>query len=284
MIQRIILAFDGDSAGEKAAEKSTQLGLSLGMEVKFAALTEGKDPAELVKSDPNLWKTILRDSLPAIEYFLNRILEKEKDGRKAGRLIEKKLLPLVALIQSAIERSHYISVIAKRTGIREDVLLEDLRQVKIPDIGTENEVENKVEKPPLVPRKTNIERRLVGIVFWQEGLPQPIIDVTTLKSEVSKRLESEYYEKLIELLSTEKEALIFEAENYYSSPDKLSKDITELLNNLSDDVLREKLAVLLSKLSRAEVTKDQRLVTNLSGKIQKVHQKMTALEEKRKKL
>src|SRR3989344_1240665 len=42
---RIILAFDGDVAGEKAAYKSAALALSLGMDVKIAGLKEGKDPA-----------------------------------------------------------------------------------------------------------------------------------------------------------------------------------------------------------------------------------------------
>lgn len=126
---RIILAFDGDKAGEAAAWKATTLALSLGLEAKIARLPEGRDPADLVKEDPKEWKDILRRALPAIEHFLDRILEEEKDRRKALKAVEQKLLPLLPLLEGSMERSHFISLIAKRTGIKEEMIWEDVRKV-----------------------------------------------------------------------------------------------------------------------------------------------------------
>ncbi|MFH1473103.1 MAG: DNA primase [bacterium] len=282
--QRIILAFDGDSAGMKAAEKSTQLGLTLGMEVKIASLPEGQDPAELIQNDLNSWKKALRDSVSAIEYFLNKILNQEKDIRKVGKFVEKKLLPLVLLVQSAIERAHFISLIAKRTGIREDMLWEDLRRAKIPDIKIETEWGQKSLGTVQLPRKSNIERRLIGIIFWQEGLPHPTVDIASLRGEMTKRLGEEYFEKLVELLQSERETLIFEAENYYSVSERLSKDIVELLNNLSDDVLRERLSKYSLELSRAEMAKDEEEINRLSVIIQGILREMATLEGEREKM
>lgn len=128
--KRIILAFDGDKAGHAAAEKSAELAMALGLEVKVARLPEGDDPAEVAKADPDKWKAILRDSKPAIEHFLNLILESEKDSRKAAKTIAAKILPLIALLQSSMERSHFVSMIGKRTGIKEELVWEDLKNVK----------------------------------------------------------------------------------------------------------------------------------------------------------
>ncbi|MBX4181276.1 DNA primase [Candidatus Parcubacteria bacterium] len=143
--RRIILAFDGDTAGEKAAEKSTELALLLGLEVKIAELPSGKDPAELAKGDPEKWKEVLRQSKPAIEHFLNKAFKAEPDPRKLGKLIEYKILPYVALLSSSIERSHFISLIAKRTGIKEEIIWEDLKKVKAPSAPRQEleELENK---------------------------------------------------------------------------------------------------------------------------------------------
>jgi DNA primase len=127
---RILLAFDADSAGAAASEKAASLALSLGLEVKVAQLPSGKDPADLIKESPEAWKKVLRDAKPAIEHFLNRILEEEKDRRKALKLVEAKLLPMLALLSSSIERSHFISVISKATGIKEEMVWEDLRKLK----------------------------------------------------------------------------------------------------------------------------------------------------------
>lgn len=281
---RIILAFDGDEAGEKAAEKSTELGLSLGMEVKIASLPEGKDPADLIQEDPKVWKDVLRNSLPAIESFLEKLVTKEQDGRKLGKLIEKKLLPLISLVQSAMERSHFVSLVAKRTGIKEDVVWEDLRKVKMPMVSPDTHGEEGEAVRARYPRKTNIERRLLGIIFWQESLGQPEVDTASLRNEFSKRVGSEYFDKLSEALSVEKETLIFEAENYFSTPEKLSKDIVELLDNLSDDILREKLSRLLSELAHAETVKDIERTSLISQEIQQVHKEMALLEDKREKV
>lgn len=129
--KRIILAFDGDSAGEKAGEKATELALSLGLEVKVARLPQGQDPAELVKENPQLWKEVLKNSLPAIEHFLELVITGEKDARKKGLAVKRKILPLITLLESSIERSYFISLISQRMGIKEEVLWDDLKKVKL---------------------------------------------------------------------------------------------------------------------------------------------------------
>ncbi len=243
---RIIIAFDGDKAGQTAAEKASKLGLALGLEVKVANLPENQDPAEIVEKNPKEWRDILRQSLPAVEFFLNRIEEKEKDPRKLGQQIEKRILPLVKLIGSAIEQSHFVSMIAKRTGIKEEILWEDLRKkVKEPLVSTPSdlrgqETDNKVFLPS---HREQIEERLAEIKLWRK-----------------------------ELQASAPETLI------------LKKEEIELLGNLSAVSLRDNLSRLLSELSHAEASKDNRSIMDLTHRIQAVHAKMRALEEKRKML
>src|SRR5690606_21176618 len=113
---RIILAFDGDAAGEKAAERASILGLSLGFEVKVASLPPGKDPADVAVESAEAWKNVLRNAAPAPEFFFGKIEERERDSRKLGKEIEKKILPIIKLVQSSIEQSHFVSMLSKRTG------------------------------------------------------------------------------------------------------------------------------------------------------------------------
>ncbi len=185
---RIILAFDADNAGEKAAEKSTILGLGLGMEVKIARLPEGKDPADLVRDNPESWKDVLRKSLMAIEFFLIRAVEREPDQRKLGKLVEKNILPLVALLTSSIERSHFISIIAKHTRIREEVLWDDMKKVKVATVASTIEEEEREEKLPVPSVKLRIEERLKDIKAWQKELPDKSEEGDTLADE-RKELE-----------------------------------------------------------------------------------------------
>jgi DNA primase len=175
---RIILAFDGDSAGEKAAEKSAVLGLSLGMEVKIAKLPDGKDPADIAKEgDPDggvAWKNVLREAHHAVEYSLDKVLAAEKDARKAGKAIEKKVLPLLSLLTSSIEKSHFVSLISKKSGIKEEIIWDDLRRTKPPNVefvGASVEEEMVVEDEKQ-DKKARIVSELGEVLEWLKIEPQ----------------------------------------------------------------------------------------------------------------
>jgi DNA primase len=287
---RLILAFDGDDAGEKAAMRSTVIALSLGMEVKIAKLPSGRDPADLILEDPQAWKDVLKGSKHAIEHFLLAILALEKDTRKRGKLVEQRILPLIAILKSSIEKSHFVSLVAQHTGIREEMVWEDLRQVNVPefvrdahDARAENKLTTKaVISPEKLPRQARIERRIVGIIFWQEYLGtegQPLVDVSALKGEVVKRTSDSYLANLQQSFDNEKDVLIFEAERDYSDPQKLSLEVVELLNHLSETYLNDRRDELRMELSIAEneSVKDEALIRHISEGIVKINVEIEGL-------
>jgi DNA primase len=251
---RILLAFDGDKAGEAAGEKASALALSLGLEVKVAKLPEGRDPADLIKENPDGWKHALREAKPAIEAVLDRILESEKDRRKALKLVESKLLPLLALLNSSIERSHFVSLVAKRTGVKEEMIWEDLRKHadatrrnalspsglgvrSTPPVGVRDVSPS---EHPLHSKKEKIQERLTEVRTWLKELPE--------KSPEVKELE---------------------------------KEESELLGHLTQEELKEELADLSVALAAAETSKDDEAVSELSGKIQEVLKRVRGVEEGR---
>lgn len=242
---RIILAFDGDLAGLKASRKASELAIFLGLEVKVADLPKDSDPAQIVEKSPEEWKNILRQSLPAVEFFFNKIEEVEKDPRKLGRQVEQNILPMIKLMGSAIEQSHYVSMLSKRTGIKEEILWEDLRKVKTSNIIDVN------------------------------------ISHQTTTGEDYKRVIQSYREQIEDRLG---EIKLWKAElSEFNSPtDMFKKEEEELKDNLSALKLRDELGKLSLDLLRAEDSKDNQGIENLTVQIQKVHSQMAVLEEKRK--
>ncbi len=238
---RVIFAFDGDAAGEQATEKSVVLAMSLGMEAKVAGLPAGKDPADIIKTDPEKWKDVLRHSAHAVEFFLEKIFEKEKDRRKAGQRILKKILPLIALIESSIERSHFISLVAKKSGIKEEILWDDLRKVKVtpmPEmVGTSNESVEVIEKTS---RKEKVEERLDVINSWIKELPK----------------NDEQLEKIL-------------------------KEKEELEDNLEHERLREELSVLVIEISKVEKGGSDIELKKLLKETEEIHKRIRELEERR---
>ncbi|MBX4200254.1 DNA primase [Candidatus Parcubacteria bacterium] len=213
---RILLAFDADQAGEKASERSAELAMSLGLEVKIASLQEGKDPADLVRESEDKWKDSLRASIPAIEHFLNKIVEREKDTRKIGQEIIKKILPLVSLLRSSIEQSHFVSLITKKTGIKEEIIWDDLKRIKV---SVTVDKENTVDKKQEAERRTlkeRVEDKLNEVVVWIEDLPEDSDERKDLKKEADELrarlslilMEEEIATLKRSLLSGEEDALL----------------------------------------------------------------------------
>lgn len=70
----VILAFDGDNAGSSAALRSITLAWAQEMNMKILVLPKDQDPADIVKSDKNLWLKLVRDSQPVMDYYFQRVL------------------------------------------------------------------------------------------------------------------------------------------------------------------------------------------------------------------
>jgi DNA primase len=136
---KIVMSFDGDSAGFKAADRSAKIALSLGMDLKLAFLPEGKDPADMALSDPEKLKESIRSAKHIIDFYTDSLLQKGLEPRALGSEIEKNVLPYVARLPSAIERDNFIRSISRKTFIREDALWKDLERVSaIPEGAIEN--------------------------------------------------------------------------------------------------------------------------------------------------
>jgi DNA primase len=133
----IFLAFDGDSAGQKALERAALVTLSLGMNPKVVALPEGMDPADFLKEvvgaagDPEQsegqkskseqWKQLLKQAEHFILHTLHSIQKSISSAHQLKLAIRARLFPFLMRVQSAIERQVYINTIASESslGIKE---------------------------------------------------------------------------------------------------------------------------------------------------------------------
>ncbi len=124
----VILAFDSDGAGRKAALRSSRIAISMGMDVKIADLPDGKDPADLVRDDKSLWINALKEAKPVIIFIVDAVLKESTNERTLPKLIVEKVIPFVAELRSNTEQAHAISYINGKTGLSEVALWEDLKK------------------------------------------------------------------------------------------------------------------------------------------------------------
>lgn len=279
---RIIMAYDGDDAGFSASKRSSQIALSLGMDLKVATISDNKDPADLAKDDPEKMKEVLRGSKHIIDFYTDGLLEKGFTGRKLGQEVEKNVLPYVAMLQSSIEQAHFIKSIAQKMFIKEEALWDELKRANRD--GPKIEESTPLKTDDHKNRVNQIEKKILGIIWWQRGKKERNIDLVELERRVEEILEErqreleEYYEK-----SGEKEELLFEIESYYDNKEGLDKEVKYLVLSLEEEYLKRKFGELMLKLKESEVRKDKEEIQKFLKMCQDVSNRINTIKQEYEK-
>jgi DNA primase len=277
----IVLAYDADKAGLNATARAGRIALSLGMDVKIAALPEGLDPADLIlKEGATAWKNAIKNSKHIIEFILERVLKDfGKETRKAGREIKEKVLPFVDALESSIEKMHFIKKISDISGISEDALADDLKKIAQSTIAENINIE--AGRREVEHRKDNILRKLMGVIFWQNNLKERNIDLDTTLSELGRILQISK-EEVLGTMKERGEDLIFEAEVFYGGKSNLEKDLAEMLNNLEEELLKEELDNKMRELHQVEEAKDFDQSAVILKECKVLNDRIQAIKNKRK--
>lgn len=281
---RIIFVFDGDDAGFGAAIKSSAKALALGFEVKLAELPEGMDPADLILKDLEAWKEAITASKHLIDFHLDKLLSLKLDNRQLAKEVQKKILPHLVNIESSIEQSHFVSQISKRTGIREEAIWDDLRKIPRGKEGETLDTSKDAVEVEVKKRKNYIERRLYGIIFWQEGLPENSaekIDTEKIRLRLILFLGDKYLAEALKEFEKEKTELIFEAESYYGEQKVLVREVEELISNFEEDILREKFAKSMNELTQVEREGDEKRAKELLIACQEIGARLSELSKEK---
>jgi DNA primase len=277
---RAIMAFDADKAGVNAATKAWQLALSLGMEVKVAEFIGGKDPADVILSEngKEKFKQALKDSMHIIDFYLSKILAEKLEARKMGTEVREKILPFLVLIESSIEKSHWVKRISDKCGIDEKAIWEDLKKVKIePGVaGAEVKLGNFTDNVVLG-RIDSIERRVLGVINWQEKDLEKIIDIEKTKTKVREIIGEDNFKKWQQVSPQILNEATFEAEQYYDK-NKIQAVLDELLMELEKEYIKKDLALAMGEMIKAEKEKDFNKRDIMAGKCNDLTKRLAKLK------
>jgi len=130
--RRVVMLFDGDLAGRKAAVKSCHLCLATGLEAAVAQLPAGKDPADLVMEEgPEAVSRVIEGAVPYLE-FLRAAVSAVGDDRGALEKGAHQALATIAEVPDPIRRELMLQETADLFGLPVDVLKATLAEMREP--------------------------------------------------------------------------------------------------------------------------------------------------------
>ncbi|MDQ5893291.1 MAG: primase, partial [Patescibacteria group bacterium] len=279
----IILAFDSDNAGRKAAMRSASIAMSLGMDVKIADLPEGKDPADLVLADPEQWKQVLRNSKPVVEFQLNTVLLQNLDPRKVPKALQDNVFPFIAPLTGAMEKAHYIKLIKEKTGLSEDAIREDLAKTEASLKSVVAEVRKVEQMKTASTRLDAIVRKLFSSLYYLDKNPISGIDIDSHRATI-KKIAGDRYDNLAQQMEPLKNELLLEAEVTFGSiaiVKDFERDLNELVFNFEEDIVRQEFSEAMDQLMKAERQKDDKNIAVLTEKMTVLTKRVNELSKKK---
>jgi len=246
--ENILLAYDADAAGEKAALRAVSAALQKGMAVKIAALSDkGKDPADIIAKSPAEFADGLKNSTHFVKFLLERAAARGETVRERSRLVRAEVLPFVRDVKSAIERAEFVKDIAARLEVREDAVWEDLEKIESSQLPTTN------YQLPTNKAQNSALRMLTGIIFCALLLTENErkIDTEKLRKALGA-IGAEFLLYISAISADERDTHIFEAEARFGGGEEIPKEVSVLLLHLEKEELERKSVEILNALTVAE--------------------------------
>ena len=156
----IRLAFDGDSAGTMAMERSMKSASEAKINLSIVSLPADLDPDDLIKKDLKLWEKLVGQAQPAPEWLYERYKSDLNLDTAAGkRELTDVMLPIINQLPDEIEKDHYLQKLEKDNISRKSL------EKKLHSFQKDN------PPNPNVGSDANINSELVEdmITNWQES-------------------------------------------------------------------------------------------------------------------
>ena len=124
----VVIAYDSDEAGQRAADKAFKLLGEVGLDVKILKMTGAKDPDEYIKKyGRERFARLLDESKTHFDHKFENILSKFDINQTPEKLKAINLITdIIANVNSAVEREIYIAKVAEKLEVEKTNLKHDI--------------------------------------------------------------------------------------------------------------------------------------------------------------
>ncbi len=293
LTQNIIVLFDGDAAGLRAALRGIDMILSQGMNVKVCSFPEGEDPDSFAKSHSlEEVQTFFSENAKDFIQFKASLLMKEAQNdpvKKAATI--KDMVDSIAKIPDAIQREVYVQSCAAIMEISEEVLFSALAQKRAKEVNSQNkrkpnapqmQVVQPVAPALKVDELYELEKQIITLLMLygdrEEIFQESVLQFSEENSEVEEEItqvKAKVYEKIfldlqqdeVELANDDFRKLFFVLLEQFQtqgilSIDKLMPTLTPELSSLVSTILMNEEKYSLHQWDKKNIfvkTRDQQI-------------------------
>jgi DNA primase len=259
-------------------------------------LPKGKDPADIIKDNPDQWLQFIKDSIPVMDYYFKRIFQAIDINRADHKKIAvQKLLPIIKYLKTEIEQVHYLKILSDKLQVPFEILKKDLEGttsfLEKQDIAVQKIVQDKKDSATL------LSEMILTIAFYKNQYLDKLI--SELDPDMIVEGLQDLYKKVIiyytkhqnlekfgdfeQLSLEEKETWIrlsmFGEKDYHEAKEiDIASDFQNLIFRLKKASLDLQRQDLIDKLRQAEMSDDHQKQDELSHKINLINKEAFKLQ------
>ncbi len=291
--REVVVSYDPDSAGLAATQRSLDLFLEGDFRVRVLRLPPGQDPDLFVrKAGPAEYQNRVRNSFPYLEFLLEAAIQNQGalDNPKKKVQAMNAVLPYLAKVPSAVERSDYVFQFARKLGIEDQQLLAETRKaaqqkrVRLADAPVASAVSMKFAEKRLLQLLLNnaeLQQEILPLCSKQdfEGLAAEKIFAALLDLFGSE--QGGTYEGLHRSFAGEAEQALLAQLEIEDVPEDASKDTAEsFLSALRTMRLAAYKQKILAKIAEAAERNDDEMLNHLFEQRIRVDRELVNLSRK----
>jgi DNA primase len=214
--KNLIIIFDSDEAGAKAAMRSLPLFLDEGISPQMVLLPAGFDPDTFAQKDNGeVMRGKLREPLSLLDVFFGQVFTANDAYSIKGKLkIIEAVVPMVSRIRDRTERELYIQRVSQRLGVKEEIIFQKMKR------EDRSERSESTGKALELSEARKVEKMMVRLMMYY---PQLIPQIQ--KEAITDDLSTDSCRKLVAIIIDK-----FASEKGF--------DPTSLMNDVVEDELR----------------------------------------------
>lgn len=214
--KKVVISYDSDQAGQRAADKAFRLLQEVGVDVKIIKMEGAKDPDEFIKKfGVTRFNNLIDASKSRFEFETSRVLSKY-DIRNMDEKIKasRELCEIIASYSSQIERDLYAGKMSRELELPVDSIKRDVNSIIRKRINLEkkaegNEIYRKASgigdriNPESASniKASKLEEAIIGLMLYKQellkdgcSLLKPESFVTSFNRRVFEKISSVYTE------------------------------------------------------------------------------------------
>ena len=200
--ENVYLIYDGDTAGQRAAQRAIPMLEKAGLSIKVLQLKDAKDPDEYLKKfGADRFKLLLEESSNRVEYQLNAI-RKRYDLRVDEQRVKfiAEAAEFVSTLGNAVQREIYGTRVAEAAGISYDAMKIEVNKAFKRRVNRERKKQEKQNLSPatnLQPKSRNIRYDNMKSAMAEEAVLAMTLKVPALLDQTRMLKQEEFSSDLL---------------------------------------------------------------------------------------